>query len=314
MAVYNPKISIVIPVYNGADYLSEAIDCALGQTYSNIEVIVINDGSCDEGQTEKIALSYGDRIRYYFKENGGVSSALNYGIQHMNGEYFSWLSHDDKYEPDKIANSVACLASKADRDKLVILCGGYYINEKSEKIRNMNFYLQNNRTYSGSEVIKSILKHGALNACCMLIPRYAFDECGYFNEELRYNQDMLMWYSIFSNGYHLFVDSDHKDVMYRLHANQTSKNARHLLLHDSYEVCKMIAPRFAEQTTTIYKPLRLFAKRMARLYCYEAVKECITVGKTSGIFTWEDVSLIRIWMIWGFFRTGLKKIYHKIRF
>ena len=56
------KVSIVIPAYNASDYLAQAIDSALAQTYSNVEVVVINDGSPDNGETERIALSYGDKI------------------------------------------------------------------------------------------------------------------------------------------------------------------------------------------------------------------------------------------------------------
>ncbi|MDD4547058.1 MAG: glycosyltransferase family A protein, partial [Oscillospiraceae bacterium] len=95
----NPLVSIVIPVYNGSNYLAEAVDSALAQTYKNIEIVVVNDGSNDEGATEKVAKSYGDKIRYFSKENGGVSSALNLGIENMKGDYFSWLSHDDLYKP-----------------------------------------------------------------------------------------------------------------------------------------------------------------------------------------------------------------------
>ena len=80
MNTYEPLVSIVIPVYNGANYMRQAIDSALAQTYGNIEIIVVNDGSTDGGETERIALSYGDRIRYFRKENGGCASALNYGI------------------------------------------------------------------------------------------------------------------------------------------------------------------------------------------------------------------------------------------
>ena len=96
-----PLVSIVIPVYRGANYMREAIDSALGQSWPRCEVIVVNDGSPDGGETERIALSYGDRIRYIAKENGGVSTALNEGIRQMKGEYFSWLSHDDEYRNKK---------------------------------------------------------------------------------------------------------------------------------------------------------------------------------------------------------------------
>ena len=95
-----PLVSIIIPVYNGEKYMREAIDSALNQTYKNIEVIVVNDGSKDN--TDEIALSYGDKIRYFKKENGGVSTALNLGIKEMKGEYFCWLSHDDVYEYNKV--------------------------------------------------------------------------------------------------------------------------------------------------------------------------------------------------------------------
>ena len=60
---FAPKVSVVIPVYNGGNFLKHSIECALNQTYENLEVIVVNDGSTDGGETERIALSFGDRIR-----------------------------------------------------------------------------------------------------------------------------------------------------------------------------------------------------------------------------------------------------------
>ena len=106
-----PLISIVIPVYNGSNYLAEAIDSALAQTYPNFEIIVVNDGSNDDGATAAVARRYGDKIRYYEKENGGSSSAINYGISKMYGEWFSWLSHDDLYMPQKLQMEMGYLAS-----------------------------------------------------------------------------------------------------------------------------------------------------------------------------------------------------------
>ena len=110
-----PLVSIIIPVFNGSNYLANAIDSALGQTYPHCEVIVVNDGSNDEGATESIARSYGDRIRYHYKENGGVASAMNLGIRLTHGDYFSWLSHDDYYHPDKILHQL-----KSDRSHVVL--------------------------------------------------------------------------------------------------------------------------------------------------------------------------------------------------
>ncbi|MDR1982842.1 MAG: glycosyltransferase family 2 protein [Holosporaceae bacterium] len=105
LSKFNPLVSMVTPVYNGSNYMREAIDSALAQTYKNIEIIVVNDGSTDN--TEDIALSYGDKIRYFKKENGGVASALNLAIENMKGKYFSWLSHDDAY-PTPVRSSRRC--------------------------------------------------------------------------------------------------------------------------------------------------------------------------------------------------------------
>jgi len=104
-----PVISIIIPVYNGANYLGDAIDSALEQSDKHFEIIVVNDGSTDGGKTESIAKSYGNKIRYYKKKNGRVASALNYGIKRMKGDWFAWLSHDDIYLPNKVKDELLAI-------------------------------------------------------------------------------------------------------------------------------------------------------------------------------------------------------------
>ena len=81
------KVCVLMSTYNGEKFIEEQLDSILNQTYKNIEIIVVNDGSNDDGKTEEIALSYGDKIKYIKKQNGGVSSALNAGIKEMTGEY-----------------------------------------------------------------------------------------------------------------------------------------------------------------------------------------------------------------------------------
>jgi glycosyltransferase involved in cell wall biosynthesis len=78
-----PLVSIIIPVYNGSKYLEDAILSAVNQTYTNVEILVINDGSNDNGSTAAIAHRFSSKISYFEKVNGGVSSALNFGISKM---------------------------------------------------------------------------------------------------------------------------------------------------------------------------------------------------------------------------------------
>lgn len=184
-----PKVSIIMPVYNGSKYVKEAIDSALSQTYKNIEIIVVNDGSTDDGKTDKILLSYGDKIKYYKKENGGVSTALNMAINNSNGEYISWLSHDDVYYPDKIEKQIKYLIDNKKLNQNIILYGDYdLIDYKSRLITECK--------KDHELLIKKpeyFLLRGNINGITLLIPKKAFDDCGLFDEKLRCTQDYELW-------------------------------------------------------------------------------------------------------------------------
>lgn len=100
MEYNDPLVSVVIPCYNQAVYLTDAVNSILGQTYSNWEIIIVNDGSPDD--TESLALAFVDRdhrIRYVNKKNGGLSSARNEGIRQAKGEFILPLDADDSIEP-----------------------------------------------------------------------------------------------------------------------------------------------------------------------------------------------------------------------
>ncbi|HJD55964.1 MAG TPA: glycosyltransferase [Rickettsia endosymbiont of Pyrocoelia pectoralis] len=189
-----PKVSIIIPVYKGSNYMREAIDSALAQTYNNIEVIVINDGSPDNGETERIALSYGNRIRYFSKENGGCASALNVGIQNMQGEYFSWLSHDDVYLPNKVEHQISIL-SKLDNKNTILYCGYELINKKSHSL----YFVRPEDRYSKEKLDIPLfpLLRGLIHGCALLIPAKYFKEVGLFDETLKHTQDYDLWFKLF---------------------------------------------------------------------------------------------------------------------
>ncbi len=190
-----PIVTILIPVYNGSNYMREAIDSALAQTYKNIEVIVVNDGSNDGGKTREIALSYGNKIRYFEKENGGVSTALNLAIKEMKGEFFSWLSHDDVYYPDKILEQLKFYLS-LDNPKTIIFSDEDIIDAEGKIIQKRSLKLINERNDNFH-----LLLYSHIGGCSLLIPKRAFEESGPFNESLKTTQDYDMWFRMLKNGY-----------------------------------------------------------------------------------------------------------------
>lgn len=215
----NPLVSIIIPVYNGANYLEEAIKSALAQTYKKIEIIVVNDGSQDDGATEAVALKYSDKIRYIPKKNGGVSSALNTGIQAMKGAYFSWLSHDDLYEPNKIEKEVSCL----ENDKDIVLCRGKQIDFEGNPLEYEAVCIDSRLDAPGLFHVW-LWKRYELNGLGFLIPKIAFDEAGLFDETLSCMQDLDMWIRIMLKGFS-FVCIPDQLVITRIHKNQvTNRN------------------------------------------------------------------------------------------
>jgi len=219
-------VTIVIPAYNGSNYLREAIDSALAQTYRKIEIIVVNDGSTDDGKTEEIARSYGEKIRYFQKENGGVATALNLGINMMEGEYFSWLSHDDVYLPEKIECQVMHL-QQISRD--VILYGDYnFIDENSKHLSRKRITATH-----PSEFILSLLYSHPVHGCTTLIPRRAFLEVGLFDEALRTTQDYDLWFRM-SKRYE-FIHMPLPLINFRVHSDQGTHASRTLFLKECSE-------------------------------------------------------------------------------
>lgn len=216
-----PLVSIIIPVFNGSKYMREAIHSALAQTYPNVEILVINDGSTDAGATERIALSYGDRIRYFSKENGGVSTALNMGIKQMKGEYFSWLSHDDVYKPEKIQRQMELLET-FPRD--TILYGGYeLINEKCERIGSVDPGALYNREKLNTPLYPIL--RGLVNGCTLLIHKSHFIRVGIFNPQLKSTQDYDLWFRMFRHATVKFHPGQY--VQSRVHSEQGTNTLPH---------------------------------------------------------------------------------------
>ena len=241
---FHPLVSIIIPAYNAENYLAEAISSAKAQTYDNIEIIVVNDGSKDN--TVDVAKKFEKDIRYFEKTNGGVSSALNYGIGKMKGDYFAWLSHDDLIAPKHIENLVEWVSYKEnDQD---IPFSSFRIVDENGHINLIDtltsqFHCNDFKISLISNELS--LLQGEINGGSVLIPKQAFKECGLFDESLRVAQERDMWSRLIKK-YH-FINIPFDTASIRTHSKRVT-NTNHNIEKETNDKTMEIIDQINEQT------------------------------------------------------------------
>lgn len=250
-----PKVSIVIPVYNGSNYMREAINSALNQTYQNIEVIVVNDGSSDN--TEEIALSYGNKIRYYSKENGGVSTALNLGIQKMTGDYFCFLPHDDVFALDKIEKQIRVI-KESNQDEAIVWSGWDMYIQNEHRYKKVIMPYENATIENMTKGIYPML-FSLITIVTVLFPKNYLDESGEFDPALSTAQDYDMMFRIFEGRNTIYLEEEL--VHYRWHSEQGTQEDEHFIQN-----CKDMA-RKMEQQVSDSEIQRLFGNKYFFYYC-----------------------------------------------
>ncbi|SIQ42491.1 Glycosyltransferase involved in cell wall bisynthesis [Peribacillus simplex] len=206
----NPKVSIVIPFYN-CPYVDQAIESALNQSYPNIQVIVVDDGSTM--YSEKVN-PYLNKIRYIKKGNGGTASALNMGIKNATGEYFTWLSSDDLYDRFKVEKQLTFMKeSQAD-----FCYGNYHLIDTDNKIISEPAGISMPTRIKFLEIMR---KGCIINGCTVMLKVKIFEEVGVFDTSLPYTHDYDLWLRILPN-YHFYYFQEPL-VMYRVHSEMGSK-------------------------------------------------------------------------------------------
>ncbi len=190
-----PLVSVIIPTYNRVNVICEAIDSVAKQSYKNIEIIVVNDGSTDN--TEEVVNNYINTqtqriinppiIKYFNKQNGGCSSARNFGIKEAKGDYLAFLDSDDLWYPNKLEKQIKALITNTD----------YGLS-----ISNIEFINENKEHVSFSNLRKSIIKDGDILEYILRMPRMTcsyivarkdvFSEVGLFDETFKTANDFDM--------------------------------------------------------------------------------------------------------------------------
>jgi glycosyltransferase involved in cell wall biosynthesis len=181
-----PQVSVIIPTYNRAHLVGEAIESVLSQTYEDLELIVVDDGSEDE--TRKIVSSYSSQITYLHQEQEGVSAARNRGIEQAQGEYLSFLDSDDLWLKEKLYLQMEYLTSHPE----ILIC---YTDEiwirKGVRVNPM----KKHRKYSGM-IFEHCLPLCIVSPSSVVIKRQLLDEVGGFDETLEVCEDYDLWLRI----------------------------------------------------------------------------------------------------------------------
>ncbi len=219
-----PTVSVVIPTYNAARYVEAAVASVLGQTFKDVEVLVVDDGSTDE--TEAVLSRYRSAVRYLRQENGGVSAARNRGIQESTGRYVAFLDADDTWFPEKLDRQVAALGSSGRHRACY---SAHVICTEALEPLSVQRGVRKSSSLEGLLLIGNVVG----TPSSVLCDRSLFSIVGGFDPRLSQCADWDMWVRLATVSEFLYLDEPL--VMYRQHGSNMSR-APKLLERDSVRV------------------------------------------------------------------------------
>jgi glycosyltransferase involved in cell wall biosynthesis len=178
---------VVIPSYNYGHFVTEAVDSALAQTYAHREVIVVDDGSADD--TRQRLAAYGDRVRYLYQENRGLSAARNAGIRAARGAYVALLDADDVWHPQKLELQMAYLAAHPE----VGLLGAERTKERPARWPALG---RSAGLAARAITLEQLVICSRFGPSSVVIARRCLEAVGYFDPALRSVEDRHLWVRI----------------------------------------------------------------------------------------------------------------------
>jgi glycosyltransferase involved in cell wall biosynthesis len=215
-AIAIPKVSIVIPAYNAMTYLPDTLTSVFQQTFSNFEVLLVDDGSTDSIQTWVTQTVHDPRVKLISQTNQGLSSARNTGITHSQSEYIAFLDADDLWHPTKLEQQVAWLDAHPDIGLI------YNWTALIDSTGNPTGRVLGNPIEGN--VFVEMLQRNIIDCPSVLVRRQCFDQVGLFDCKLRSVEDWDMWIRI--AAVYPFAVTPLPLVYYRQHPSNMSKNWR----------------------------------------------------------------------------------------
>ena len=209
-----PTVSVIIPVYNGADEVRRAIDSALAQKNVNVEVIVLNDGSKDD--TASVLAEYDDRIRAVNQRNSGLSKTRNSGIALATGEWVAFLDHDDYWRPEKLSLQLQA-AERTGFDVVYTNAGNFGDVQRVGNLRSEP------KAMVEGDLLEALLQDNFIIVSSVMIRRTVIQKIGGFDTSLPSVEDWDLWLKLASKGVR-FAAVGEPVTMYQWRAGSMSKN------------------------------------------------------------------------------------------
>lgn len=222
----HPLVSVIVPCYNQAQYLEEALQSVLDQTYSHWECIIVNDGSPDD--TDKVAqewLSKDARFKYIQKENGGLSSARNAGIDVAVGEWIQFLDCDDFLHIEKFERSLELV--KEDVPSIVISNFNMFKVEKRVNIFRPGYCVLKQELLNYWSFLMKWDVEFNVPIHCGLFHKSAFETIR-FNQQLKAKEDWLFWIQV-AKQIDKFIFLNYDLAYYRTHVSSMTKDKTHMI-------------------------------------------------------------------------------------
>jgi glycosyltransferase involved in cell wall biosynthesis len=233
-----PPLTVVIPVYNGENFLGETLESVLAQSYPAVEVIVVNDGSTDG--TLAVAGEFGDRVRVLDRLNSGVSASRNVGISTAATDWVALMDHDDLWEKEHLANLARAIARRPDAD--VCYSGG---RELIPDPATGVFYPAEVMPFpSEAELPRMLMERCAFIPSATALRRSTVLAVGGFDSRYVNLQDWELWLRLFHHGAK-FIHTPKVTLLYRVHLASRTHNALKTLKHSVGVVEQHVLPHFS---------------------------------------------------------------------
>jgi glycosyltransferase involved in cell wall biosynthesis len=182
-----PRVSVIIPAYNSARYLLDAIDSVFAQTYKDLEVIVIDDGSTDN--TKEILEPYMDRIIFLQQANSGPSKARNLGIQRSSGEYLAFLDADDIWYPEKMERQIGMFLENPQ----YMLVHSNALVKAEDNSQPDKFWFDSKKRVKSGKVFSDLLAECFIILSSVIIKRQCLDKTGIFDTNVEPWEGYDLW-------------------------------------------------------------------------------------------------------------------------